>query len=502
MKKPYKKPFVAFTILAFVMLAAFVACLILNPLLVAQADLIGTLQAVYFNPAVFTEVFKFSFDPAGGLLLTISWILAAVIVLLFLVMLFVAIFGIKKKPGAKVLGIVLAVFGMALGYFGGTVAVHNAYFIALYRDAVNAQFIGFIDHIQAGNWLGFGITLGMDVALLLFVIFAMVAIINAVKYARCDLAEDKEVIADELPEPTEEPAPVEEPVEPTPEEMPVFIPEPEDEPVDPANLSTTALAAIIKDIVREIVRDELERNNLVEGAKGPAGNDSHTETHSVVGATFGGPLIVQYFNGGIQGSVPAPAPAPVEEPAPAPVEEKKEEPAPFEEPAPVVEEPAPAPVEPAPVEEKQPKAPIIRIPFEERLLASEKELQETYSELKNEILSYGVKSRVSSSGDTFRLHRKTYVKMTVAGKSLKLYFALNPEDYRDSPIPVQDAGEKSLYEEIPLVFKVKSPLSIRRCKQLIQDVMEKDGLEQGEIGTVNWIKELKAEMKARKAEKK
>jgi hypothetical protein len=26
--------------------------------------------------------------------------------------------------------------------------------------------------------------------------------------------------------------------------------------------------------------------------------------------------------------------------------------------------------------------------------------------------------------------------------------------------------------------------------------MEKDGLEQGEIGTVNWVKELKAELKA------
>ena len=181
----------------------------------------------------------------------------------------------------------------------------------------------------------------------------------------------------------------------------------------------------------------------------------------------------------------------------------------MEEPAPVVEEPAPAPVEepkpepaPAPVVEKQPKAPIVRIPFEERLLASEKELQDLYSELKTEILSYGVKSRVSSAGDTFRLHRKTYIKMTVAGKSLKLYFALNPDDYRDSPIPVQDASEKGIYAEIPLVFKVKSPLSVRRCKQLIQDVMERDGLEQGEIGQVNWIKELKAEMKARKSEKK
>ena len=95
-------------------------------------------------------------------------------------------------------------------------------------------------------------------------------------------------------------------------------------------------------------------------------------------------------------------------------------------------------------------------------------MKDNYNELKNEILSYGVKSRISNSGDTFRLHRKTYVKITIAGKSLKLYFALDPKDYKDSTIPFQDAGEKNAYAEIPFVFKVKSELSMKRAKQLIQ----------------------------------
>ena len=94
-----------------------------------------------------------------------------------------------------------------------------------------------------------------------------------------------------------------------------------------------------------------------------------------------------------------------------------------------------------------------------------------------------------------------YVRITVAGKSLKLYFALNPDDYKDSKMPIQDAGHKGMYAEIPLVFKVKSGLSVRRCKELIQDCMDKDGLEQGEVGKINWIKELKAEMKAGKSSK-
>ena len=149
-------------------------------------------------------------------------------------------------------------------------------------------------------------------------------------------------------------------------------------------------------------------------------------------------------------------------------------------------EPQPEPI----VEEKKP---IIRIPFTERMLNADDEMKNNYNELKNEILSYGVNSRVSNSGDTFRLHRVTYVKITIAGLSLKLYFALNPDDYKDSTLPVQNAGHKGIYAEIPLVFKVKSGLSMRRCKQLIQDVMDKNGLEQGEIKDINWVEQLKAE---------
>ncbi len=349
------------------------------------------------------------------------------------------------------------------------------------------------------------------------------------------------------------------------EPVPVFVPEPEPtvEGAQKQDVNETVvhhvvdnkdaidkdtLVALMKEVVRDIVRDEVARATL---------DNERTTTHSnahnctVTGATFGGPLIVQYFNGVTPNqSVEQPKPEPVkeeepkvekiihehifvapieeekeeepkeevkEEPAPEPVkEEVKEEPAPEpvveevkEEPVveevkeePVVEPmPAPAPVVSEPVVEPVPeveKPKIIRIPFEERIVNAEQEMKDNYNELKNEILSYGVKSRVSNSGDTFRLHRKTYVKITIAGKSLKLYFALNPEDYRESTIPVQDAGDKNVYSEIPLVFKVKSSLSLKRAKILIQEVMEKDDLEQGEVGQVDWVNEIAVEMKNEK----
>ena len=315
------------------------------------------------------------------------------------------------------------------------------------------------------------------------------------------------------------------------ESIAVSEPEPEPEPEPEKTVSHPSekddLRALLKEVVRDIVRDEIARNNANQA------RSENVPASSITGATFGGPLVVQYFNGGINSAAapetvkedkPAPAPQPQpeevkEEEIPAPVEEEKveeqsipeeqvmeevapapevepvpeevqeevlPEPEPVVEPEPMLEEPAPE-VEPSSEEKK----PIIRIPFTERMLNADPEMQKNYNELKNEILSYGVNYRVSNSGDTFRLHRKTYVKITIAGLSLKLYFALNPDDYKDSTLPIQNAGHKGIYAEIPLVFKVKSGLSMRRCKQLIADVFEKNGFEQGEIGDVNWVEELK-----------
>ena len=156
------------------------------------------------------------------------------------------------------------------------------------------------------------------------------------------------------------------------------------------------------------------------------------------------------------------------------VEQPKPEPKPVVKPAPVV-----APAKPA-------AEPFERISFAERLGKADKVLKEHYNEIKSEILSYGIKSRVSNSGDTFRLHTKTYVKVVVAGKGLKLYLALDPKAYKDSTFPIGDASGKGLYKEIPLVFKVKSELSVRRAKQLIGEAAAKD-----EVEAHDWAKELK-----------
>lgn len=157
------------------------------------------------------------------------------------------------------------------------------------------------------------------------------------------------------------------------------------------------------------------------------------------------------------------------------VEEVKEEPVQEAQPEPVVEA-----VKEEPLPELNPADLDLngRVSFFERILVVEPELLDIYNELKNEIMSYGVKSRVSSTGDCFRLHRVTYMKMVFSGKKVKIYLHLDPKDYKDSTIPFDDASSKKSFEDIPFVFKVKSGLSIRRAKELIKTMMNNAGISQ------------------------
>ena len=97
-------------------------------------------------------------------------------------------------------------------------------------------------------------------------------------------------------------------------------------------------------------------------------------------------------------------------------------------------------------------------------------------------------------GDSFRLHRVTYCKIAMAGKGLKLYLALDPADYANTTLPIKDASSKAAYRETPLVFKVKSGLSVRRAEDLIRECMDKHGIEQADkVQPFDWVNELSFE---------
>ena len=176
---------------------------------------------------------------------------------------------------------------------------------------------------------------------------------------------------------------------------------------------------------------------------------------------------------------PKPEPKPEVKPEPKP-EPKKEEPKP--EPA-----PAPAPAE----EEGESSGSIQRVPFADKITKAEQDLQDKYNELKSEVLAYGTNSRVSVACDTFRLHRKAYVKITVMGKMLKVYYALDPKEFADSTVPIVDVSGKVAYADTPSMLKVKSNLSFKRAKELIEQVFARDNIQkEKEPEKHDWVKEI------------
>ena len=208
---------------------------------------------------------------------------------------------------------------------------------------------------------------------------------------------------------------------------------------------------------------------------------------------------------------------PKPEPKPEPVKEVvKEQPKPILVPTvkfwdvarvvwPQLENPKPLPREEKPVEpvntEEDGWNRNKRQPFMVRIITADLDTKANYNEIKNELLSYGVKSRLSRGGDTFRLGGKEYAKIYLVGKTLKVYFALSPEDYKDSTYPIEDVGHRPNYAGMPLLFKVRSKLSVRRCKELIKAACEKDGLAQKEVKDTNWVDELR-KLNAEKAKAK
>ena len=168
---------------------------------------------------------------------------------------------------------------------------------------------------------------------------------------------------------------------------------------------------------------------------------------------------------------PAPAPAPA--PQPEPEEPEEEDEPESEEEEEFEEEPADDNA-PAGIANKGKRR---RASFETRLKNSEFDIRHKYYDLRDYIKWYGLRNRVSIPGDTFSFKRQRYVFVTIVGKHIRVYLNLDPAAYADSTIPVEKAEAKK-YEDLPCLLRVKSDLSYRRAKKLVDDLMQKIGIPQ------------------------
>lgn len=140
--------------------------------------------------------------------------------------------------------------------------------------------------------------------------------------------------------------------------------------------------------------------------------------------------------------------------------------------------------EPEPVEEvaEEPKEDLVmRVDrsFTAKLKQSDDEVKDRYGMIKNALLSYKkIKSTVSWNADRFNYGRATIAKMNIRGKTLCVYFALDPKDpaFKQTIYNQKDMSEQKAYAQTPFMMKIKSDLAAKRAVRLVETLAEQKGV--------------------------
>ena len=198
-----------------------------------------------------------------------------------------------------------------------------------------------------------------------------------------------------------------------------------------------------------------------------------------------------------------PVQEPVVEPVQEPIEEVVEEPVQEEVVEEVAEEVQEEPVQEEvveevaeevaeevqeePAQEEAPELAIADLPesdkpkfiaktFAQKMLDSDEVLQDRYDELKNYALRFKkLKARISRKFDSINKGRLQFVKLSVAGKTLKLYLNMDI-DTVDTKFHCKDVSDKKTYVTVPVLLRIKSGRAVKYAKLLIDQCAEFHGL--------------------------
>jgi hypothetical protein len=131
-------------------------------------------------------------------------------------------------------------------------------------------------------------------------------------------------------------------------------------------------------------------------------------------------------------------------------------------------------------------------PFVNRILDASEQTQEFYNIIKNELLSYKkIKARMSNKCESFRNGRALKAKLSMAGQTLKLFLALDPNEFDKNTYYHKDMSHKKSYQEVPLLIRLKSRRAVKRAIELIKIMMEKSDISNNpKYEEKDYIKEL------------
>lgn len=128
------------------------------------------------------------------------------------------------------------------------------------------------------------------------------------------------------------------------------------------------------------------------------------------------------------------------------------------------------------VAEDSNKLNIAKRSFENKIKFTSDKTKNYYSILKNELLSYRTKSKVSKKYESFR-KKGLFAKLSVSGKSLRIHLALDPKAFDESKFHQIDLGEKKAFKDVPFTMKIRSDLACRRACELMALVADSRGIK-------------------------
>ena len=288
------------------------------------------------------------------------------------------------------------------------------------------------------------------------------------------------------PEPViEEPAPAEEVVEEQPEVEEEPIVEPEPEPVveeEPEVIVEEPAAEEVEEVAEEVEEEPApeEEIDVVTEEEEPVLTVSEVveEQEELEAAEVEEqPVPEEEEEVTVEEEVIAPVPVFVPELVDEEGEEEEEE----EELSVAAEEEEEETAVVRSVDEQTGMAIVVRFrkSYTAKLIQSKDETKSYYTYLKNVMLSYKkVKSRISWGHENFNFGRNNIARFTMRGKSLCIYFALDPDDYADTKYKVERSLSKK-YEGVPCLYRIKNARRAKYAVDLIKALMDKYGIVPG-----------------------
>lgn len=122
----------------------------------------------------------------------------------------------------------------------------------------------------------------------------------------------------------------------------------------------------------------------------------------------------------------------------------------------------------------------IKRTYQSKLHQATDELKKYYSDIKNALLSYGLSSRESKTGEKFRNKKNNLAQIKFAGKQVALYLAIKPETLADSKYKGKDVSSKKAYEATPFQYKFKTGRKAVWAKELVEKLALENNLVKNE----------------------